>query len=603
MTLLSKSANIRFTLDGNPIDGPRNLQDIEVLATFDNESTQANITTSEFIFVNKERDTIKQYVDDGLTGGFGIFEGLSLGMEAYNNDPANTRSIFDGFLDLTQDYQEDQDIPQVSCMLKRENGLNQFEERLKPLSYGFLESKGVFTASDYQILNYVVVKKINVFEELVAGIILFQMIKELQESIKNTVEAVANVVAIAASGLTGPIAATVLAIAYAAILIAYTVVLVIAIIDLGKQLINTLSPFLREHRVLKLDTAIRKVCTHLGYTLNTNITEMQDVFFLPSNPRLPPANFVDQIANSITVNAGTPTGLPNTQDTGYFCTDMFALVLNAFNAKISIIGNTLHLLPKDDPFWIQTATYTLPKVRPKTKRRNTDEFNATTFLAFDTDLSDSWTIDNFKGTNFQIIVDAINVGNAKAKYLKGLDEIRLNVCLGSRYDSLNRIEQFLNGIAGRIDNLVNALGGDSDLAGSFGVKIGALKQEKNWSSKPKLVKLQGRKLPSNYRTQFSAKVLYNKYHAEKSFVANGSQAFYGQKIKFLGVRVPFGLEDFVSLIDNSYFTTDDQQQAKVISIKWRPSQDFAVIDYWIRTPYTKNLEETFIEPPTTSGSI
>ena len=281
MVMLSKSARLRFLLDGQTANAPRDWQDIEVLATFDNEATQANITTSDFTFVNEENVIIRDYVQDGLNGGEGIFQGFPLDIEAYNIN--NVRSIFKGFLDLSDNYEESEDLPEVKARLKRDNGLNQFSDRLSPLSYAFLEDKGVFTAADYEIIDYVVVKKINVFEELMAAVILFLMIKELREAIRGSVEAIANVAAHIGGGATGGIVGIIYAVVVAAIQIAYTVILTIAVIDLGKQLINTLSPFIRQHRAIKLNTLMEKVVNYLGFDFVTNIPEMETVLYLPSN--------------------------------------------------------------------------------------------------------------------------------------------------------------------------------------------------------------------------------------------------------------------------------------------------------------------------------
>ena len=60
MVMLGKNARLRFLLNGQQADAPRDWQDIEVLATFDTEATQANITTSDFTFVNEENVMYKQ---------------------------------------------------------------------------------------------------------------------------------------------------------------------------------------------------------------------------------------------------------------------------------------------------------------------------------------------------------------------------------------------------------------------------------------------------------------------------------------------------------------------------------------------------------------
>ena len=50
MVAISKSANLSFELDGSKVEAPIEWQDIAILATFDNENVQGNITTDQFTF-------------------------------------------------------------------------------------------------------------------------------------------------------------------------------------------------------------------------------------------------------------------------------------------------------------------------------------------------------------------------------------------------------------------------------------------------------------------------------------------------------------------------------------------------------------------------
>ena len=62
MSNISKSANLTFFLDGIQIDAPVQWADIGILATFENDNVQANITIDEFDFVNQARQTILNHI-------------------------------------------------------------------------------------------------------------------------------------------------------------------------------------------------------------------------------------------------------------------------------------------------------------------------------------------------------------------------------------------------------------------------------------------------------------------------------------------------------------------------------------------------------------
>jgi hypothetical protein len=104
MTAIGKKALTKYYLDGQEVNAPIDWQSINVLATFDNESTQANISSSQFTFTLSERAKINNYINAGLTGGVGIFEGMPFSIRTYNN--INNEVAFDGFLDLTNNFQD-----------------------------------------------------------------------------------------------------------------------------------------------------------------------------------------------------------------------------------------------------------------------------------------------------------------------------------------------------------------------------------------------------------------------------------------------------------------------------------------------------------------
>ena len=70
----------------------------------------------------------------------------------------------------------------------------------------------------------------------------------------------------------------------------------------------------------------------------------------------------------------------------------------------------------------------------------------------------------------------------------------------------------------------------------------------------------------------------------------------GQKLIYNNIKIPFGFDDFLNTINNAYFTDKFGESGKFIKSTWRLNSDYAVVDYWIRSVYTTNLKETFIEP-------
>jgi len=119
-----------------------------------------------------------------------------------------------------------------------------------------------------------------------------------------------------------------------------------------------------------------------------------------------------------------------------------------------------------------------------------------------------------------------------------------------------------------------------------------VKQTSNWHTIPKMLYLSGGVMPTNHRDLWNAELLWDKYHNEKSFVSGN---FNGQKQVYNNVNIPFGLEDFFQLTSNPYFKFNGEQ-AKITKFVWTVGEDTAVIDFWIKKPYTYNLKETKLIP-------
>jgi len=591
MAQQGKSANIQILLNGKELLAPSELFDIGVKAEFGTEGIQANLTIEELTFRGNARTEVLNHIADGLTGGVGIFEGLPLSIRAFN---ANTDLIvFNGYLDLTDGYIDNDADNSLKVTLKQADGLNSLEDRLNSLTFGTLVENGTITASDYQTVGYVVEKPFNIVEQLTNSIVIYLMFKEVAELIKEVGKDQATTAGISSSSLSGGIGGAVYAIISTALQIAYALTMVALIVRLSRQLINSFLPPKREHKALSLFTALSAISTELGYTFASDQEAyLRKLYYLPSNQ-----NFDEStLEGFIGVAKGTSAGIPNASDYGYNCAEMFQLAKTIILGNKAIIDNTLYLTFEGSDFFEKQADVRLFDSLQKATRFNTDEANRSRLIQFETDITDIWTIKNFTGTNYQVLTKPITENNPKFVTLLGAEQVNIPVALGNRKDKLNPLEKAIEGVLNVFDTIINVLGGAFGLDVNFSEivssKIGLLRVSDNNHTIPKLLYLEGGRMPANHRTFLSAKSIYNDYHSYKSFVSNAEIA---QKKIFENVSVTFGLDDFTKLLNNAYLYNSNGKSAKVTELTWVIGKDRATVSYFERGAYTSNLEETFIE--------
>ena len=569
--------DIRFQLNGVDVNPPREWEDVQILATFDNEATQANITTDKFSWVNENAVAINDWIAGGLTGATpGIFEGMPLRIQIFNQD--NTFNAFKGMIDFN-DFTIISPV-EVEAQVKKQSGLNELSDRLEGITFGLLESEGILTSSDYQDCNYVVQNEIVLIELVLLNISIYLLAEQIADGVNRVGEIIADSTGHATGG--GPFGAIGSALYLVIRLVIETIYLAaitLALIELIKQLIELLVPQKRTHKTLSLKKGLEAIADKLGYTLITNIDLLDEIYFLPSKPQ------AEQPIGS---------GIPNVADFGYQASEWVELCRDLFNAKVAVLNdNELHFRFIGDPFWIKTASYSLPDVLLESSQYNTEDLKSNFLFSFQTDEADKYTLENFEGTNYEVITAPINISNQNNILTKGLNEVRIPCALGTRKDDLNIVETTLKAVGTAADKVINFFGGNSDFASKIKKRVGLMKVSQNIHNVPKLLYLDSDgNLPKNHRTQLRAKVFYDGYWEYESFVTN--KAIRQRKV-YEGVEVPFGFEDFLKLIDNSYFTTIDGKIGKAIQIKWTPARDKAIMDFWIAEVYTNNLFETKIE--------
>lgn len=574
---------VAFKLNNKESCSPVEWGDIEIEARFA-LNNQASLSIDNFTFVNKDAREIINYINEGVVGGLGIFEGMPFEMDV--NENGQSLKAFDGIVDFTEEF-EIINESKVQAKVKLIDGLNALDARIDGLTVGYLESIGVYTGSDYSDVDFVIEKKFDAIEFLILGISLFVMIKETQYAIKEFSDRISEVAKggtpITTVGAVGPtvgpnIGAIIWAAAKAVIWAAYIAILIKAIFELGKQLIDIIMSPVRTHKCIKLGTLLEKAINYLGYSLESPISELDSYYYLPSAP----------------LNGGViKKGIPQTQDYGYQLSETVELCLRVFNARLAIDGDKLIMRTKDDPFWFETSTYVLPEVLTEKIQYNTDEANNTLLINFQTDIQDDWTVDNYTGTSYEVSLQPKTINRRERVLIKGLETVDIPLALGTRKDGFTALENTLKDLAKFMDALLKVFLARPQLEKRIARRVGMLKISTQSHTVPKLLVLSGKNIDTNHRDKLSAKYLENKFHNEKSFVRNN---YGGQKIVQRDIRIPFGFSDFVKVLKNSVFKTVSGKVGRILSLKWRFNSDYAIVDYELNQIYTTNLKETFIEP-------
>lgn len=577
-------------LNGKSVAVPKGFFDVGVKASF-GENIQANLTTEEFTFILDAYEEILAWIRDGRTGGVGIFEGIPVSIST--SDGLNNVGVFKGILDLQAGTTIQEKLRQVQCRLRQDDSLNALSDLLEPLDYGYLKSLGSITASDYVDVDYVVDKIDSGLETITTFVTIYLLSKQLADTIKEIGQTVALVSGISASGITGPVGGTIYAVAFAVLQVAYAATLLVLIIDFGIDLFNILVQPQRTHKGIQLRTLIEKACEYIGFRFETTVEDLDNLVYLPSNQN------VDEFGlKNVFTKVGTiQEGIPNPTDPGYTCPELFQICRDLFNARFAIVSNTVQFHTESSPYWVSRSGWEKPvsrrDVAQTSYRYNTDELRSSILIQFQTDIVDEYTIRNYLGTSFQVLTDADAINNPNNKTIKNVDRVDIPLALGNRKDELTGFERGLLPLANLFDDIAGVFGGRPNLARQIENKVGVLEVSNNNHSVPKLLWMQGNRLPSNHRDLFSGKTLWEKYHVEKSFVQNNGTR---QRRYVENEVIPFGLSDFVTLLNNAYFRDENGIQGKIVDIEWNFSKDFATISYWLQEVYTNNLKETFIEP-------
>ena len=565
---------LNFYLDNQLIGAANNWQGITIAMTFGDE-VQPEIETDELEFVLQESKKIRKWVQDGINGtGTGIYEPPELRIEIVSGTGALT--VFTGILDMVNDMRFI-DKNKILVKLKKQGGTNQLTERSQAISFAYLHSIGEIKNSDFSRVSYVLAHIPDYQAVVMIGISIFIMIREIRDQIKRIVDFISDVSAETVGGATGFIGALIITIARGISEVLYTIFITIALIRLVQEMITNLISKKRDFKCMRLQLLLEKGAEHLGYTFEStffNNPDHRKLVILPVKEDSP-----DRIADD---------GFPTNKGQLYTYFDMLQFFKKLINGK-TVVRNGKIIIERRDFFDNQTS-YVLPNILLNEFAYNANEIKSNFNLQFRIDERDDLTLINYDAnkTTFQRITEPKIVINKKNVLIKELEQVNMPVALPSRKEGLTRVEEIILAFAKLIDKFIGANIFSSQITG----RIGALHLANDFTTVPKLIPLNGKSVDKDYRSIMNAEVLHDKFYFINSFVP--VPVNHNQFKKFEGIRIPFCFEDYVTLSDNSFFTTSDGKQGKFEKIEGNPDGTFADVDFRIKEVFTTNLKDRII---------
>lgn len=576
---------IELILNGDNSSEIKELHDLEILASVEEGNVNARITTEQITLVNNYAKLVRDYIAGGVNGTTeGIFEGLPLQIQE------NGVNVFDGYLDFLNDF-EIVNPTTVKSRIKKHDGNNNFSDRANGLTFGYLDELNLIGTGDYSNIPYIIEKEFNFIEFSFIAFSIYAISRDIEEQARVVAAQAVLLTGLIASGV--PAAALIFPALQFSLNATFALALVIILSNLIIELIRYIFSPIKYHKGIRLKRLAEIGCSYLGYSYNSTINDLPDVYIIPTKTGIDKDSQQNSIINGITINQ-PGVGYPSASDFGYTLGEVFELINKLFYAEFTIKDGVIEQHVIDSSWWLQNSTYVLPDILQESIVTNANELISDKIITFKTDVKDVNSFENFLGHTYEIRTRPISTSDNRNVLMNGFNRVDIPYDLPNRKNKLNNFETFAFKLINKVQQIIQIFDGSvNNLTGFISLRIGCNILETDYLHVPKIMKLQSNLLlPSNQRNLWSAKHLYNLYHSKGSFVLND---FGNQYYIYKGVRVPFGFEQFNQLTQNSYFYNSNGDLCKLEQISWNVSQDFALIDYRVKTKYTTNLIEEYIE--------
>ncbi len=343
---------------------------------------------------------------------------------------------------------------------------------------------------------------------------------------------------------------------------------------------------------------------------------------------------------------------------GYYDGTFSQLILEMekyFNAKMVMKDSVIHLERWD--YWNNTSSFIMPNQSSEAPFEdphgtNASELTANYFIQYETDSSDDNTLNIYDGTQCEMTMTPRTVNISKNVLLKGLTEINIPYALAKRKLDLTLPEKVVN----KVLNFLQDDGGQAwDLVGGpwntvtiwaqifaphtipplpppnyTDQRIGAMLLSGDQTGVQKILVVNDQpeywqRLDGSHVLGYSIDYTNNDTsglhmgYTDANFLArcfhsaswgvntlSGSNpatprnltippvSYPNQYLTYKQKEIPLCCSDFKGLIDNNVIKSVDLKPGRIDSLRWNPFNESAVVDFRIKSTFTKNLTQIIV---------
>lgn len=628
-----------FYLNDTEVNPPKNWQGLAIELNYgkDEFPNAQTVSITDFEWCRENYDLFEKHIADGLDGGTGIFEGPTLRIDF--DDQVNVVTIFDGYIDLSNGLQIKDGIKIISKSVSVAtvdwlNDVSSFSfEYLASLSPGM---PGYIGPDLYHFMPYVN----NSVPNYEQSAMLSLMIYSVSQSVIKEIEEISDILADVAGYFT-----TIPAIIKFIIKIAYLIALILVLIKLVKDCIKFIISPVKYHCGMYVRDLMAKGAEYLNMKFDSDIfapnSPYYNEFIIPEKLYNPPSKFDSSILGFLAEE--------KSEQFGYYKQN-FSDLLNAFkikyNAKLIVtvpLGGatntnygTITLIRKD-----KSATQPveqLPDIYVPEYSYNSTELVATTIISYKTDSLDLNTLQNYQGTNFQIVCQPKVVVNRPYVTIRGYSEVDIPFARAATKTDLTYPERIIKDFLTVFDDIANAiilvanavielintvLKAVKKIFSFFGIKIklnpipklsklslesvienrkGMLMLSSDFFNVPKIfILVKGsqskyNKIHPNNDYLESGRAMWDQFYYVNSFIPTVDRPTGNQYLIKTLPKVPFNMTSLLNVIENNRVLDPNGNEAIIESLKFNPYNQQAEIKVRYAQLYTNNLVETYLEP-------
>lgn len=495
---------VNFYLNNSIVDPPKNWEEMLIELNYGKDQfPNANVVSiTDFIWLRKNFDFFIKYIDDGLSGGPGIFEAVPLRIEIQKS--AQKKVVFDGYVDLTDGMmvydkkgilpRPDGTITAKALSMATVDWVNQvaggftFEYLASPEYSG---KPGAIDSSYYRWMPYTNSGVPDYEQSAMATLMVFA----LGDRINTLIEEVADLI----TDLSNPFTAA-NAIIKALIKVGYLIVLIATLIKCIEDMYKYLISPVKYHAGMYVRDLMERAASYLNMSFSSDIWAADSPYY---NEFIIPEKQYNALDKTGVFGFLTPN--PNEQ-IGYY-KGSFASLLEAmkikYNAKIVVTlpvngvsatnQGTINLVRRDKN--VLPPVYKLPDTYVPEYTYNTNELISNTEISFQTDAQDTNTLQYYQGTIFQVICQPKTFVYRPYVMFKNFDQYPIPFSRAIVKTSLTTPEKiigaFLKVVSKTINVLIDAVNGIAEVAnkitGFLNRVIKALRVvgiNVNWKIKP-----------------------------------------------------------------------------------------------------------------------